>query len=338
MICRVAESCFWLARYVERVDTLARLLAVNHAFELDVQAAQADVWKPIVVVAGEEEGFVESLGASAFGDAEVVQNYLTWGRDHPSSIHASLRWARENARTVREVISVEVWETINDTWLWLESREARRSYQRERDVFYDRLSKQCMLIHGVCYSTMLHEEPYVFMKLGRAVERVGWTARTLDVQHHSLEEGASGITDAARWLAVLRSQSAVDAFFQRGARPLTGAGVVEFLIFDRAFPRAVLHNLDRARSLLVRLVSAEPRGASRRSWNRLERLRGSVLQLDGDLVQSIGLHKILTGVIDETALLCSAIHDDYLDPSPETLLRGASALRRVAPERVLRSA
>jgi uncharacterized alpha-E superfamily protein len=329
MICRVAESCFWLARYVERVDSLARLLAVNHGFQLDVQLSQADVWRPIVVVAGEEEGFVEALGAKSFGDGEAVQEYLTWERDHPASIQAALRWARENARTIREVLSVEVWESINDTWLWLTSRAAKRLYQRERGAFYDRLSKQCMLIHGVCYSTMLHEEPYVFMKLGRAVERVGLTARTLDVQHHSLRGEAHEGADTAQWLAILRSHSAVDAFFQRGARPLTGAAVAEFLIFDRTFPRAVLHNLDRSRILLGRVLAGDPSGLSRASWNRLERLRGSVLQLDAGLVESIGLHKILTGVIDDTAALCEAIHEDYLDPSAETLLSGALGLQRV---------
>ena len=171
-----------------------------------------------------------------------MQEYLTWDRKHPSSIYASLRWARENARTIREVMSVEMWETINDTWLWLTSRSARRLYQRERDAFYDHLAKQCMLIHGVCYSTMLHEEPFVFMRLGRAVERVGQTARILDVKHHSLGDDRrdENAADAAQWLAILRSCSAVDTFFQRSANVLSGPAVADFLLFDRAFPRAVL--------------------------------------------------------------------------------------------------
>ncbi len=325
MICRVAESCFWLARYVERVDTLARLLAVNNSFQLDVHMPQAEVWRPIVIVAGQEEDFLERIGAAAIDDGEAVQDYLTWDRSHPSSIHGCLRWARENARTIREVMSVEMWGAINDTWLWLTGRSARRLYQRERDAFYDHLSKQCMLFHGICYSTMLHEEPFVFMKLGRAVERVGQTARILDVKHHSLreEEREEEPADAAQWLATLRSCSGVDTFFQRGDNTLTGPAVAEFLLFDRTFPRAVLHNLDRARGLMARLVESDPPGLRRPSWQRLERLRGSLLQMDGGIVQDVGLHKVLTQVVDDTATLCEAIHADYLDPPVEDLLRDA---------------
>jgi uncharacterized alpha-E superfamily protein len=334
VICRVAESCFWLTRYIERVATLSRLLEVNNAFQLDARPSQSEVWRPIVIVAGQEEHFLEQVGAGAIEDGEAVQDYLTWDRNHPSSIYASLRWARENARTIREVMSVEMWETINDTWLWLAGRSARRLYQRERDEFYDHLSKQCMLIHGVCYSTMLHEEPFLFMRLGRAVERVGQTARVLDVKHHSLGDDRrdESTADAAQWLAILRSCSAVDAFFQRSAIVLSGPAVADFLLFDRAFPRAVLHNLDNARDLLERLGDGDPPALLRSSWQRLDRLRGSLLQMNGSVVQELGLHKVLTSVVDDTASLCEAIHADYLGPSAEDLLHAARRIRSVAPE------
>ncbi|MGH7336293.1 MAG: alpha-E domain-containing protein, partial [Myxococcota bacterium] len=274
------------------------------------------------------------VGAAAIDDGEAVQEYLTWDRNHASSIYASLRWARENARTIREVMSVEMWETVNDLWLWLTSRSARRQYQRERDAFYDYLSKQCMLIHGVCYSTMMHDEPFVFMRLGRAVERVGQTARIVDVKHHSLgddrrEENAA---DAAQWLAILRSCSGVDAFFQRSANVLSGPAVAEFLLFDRSFPRAVLYNLDSARNLLAQLGQSDPPFLVRASWQRLDRVRGSLLQMGGAVVQEIGLHKVLTSVVDDTAGFCNAIQTDYLDPPTEDLLRGARRMRVVTPE------
>jgi uncharacterized alpha-E superfamily protein len=334
MICRVAESCFWLTRYVERVATLARLLQVNNSFQLDVHLTQAEVWRPIVIAVGQEEPFLARFGAPAIDDGEAVQEYLTWDREHPSSIYASVRWARENARTIREVMSVEMWETINDTWLWLTGRTARRLYQRERDAFYHHLTQQSMLIHGVCYSTMLHEEPFVFMRLGRAVERVGQTARILDVKHHSLgdERREENAADAAQWLAILRSCSGLDTFFQRSANVLSGPAVADFLLFDRAFPRAVLYNLDNVRDLLARLREGDPPSLQRASWRRLERLRGSLLQMNGAIVQELGVHKVLTSIVDDTAGLCEAIHSDYLDPPAEDLLRGARRLRVLVPE------
>jgi uncharacterized alpha-E superfamily protein len=334
MICRVAESCFWLTRYVERVATLARLLEVNNTFQLDVHLTQAEVWRPIVIAVGQEEQFLARFGASAIDDGEAVQEYLTWDREHASSIYASLRWARENARTIRQVMSVEMWETVNDTWLWLTSRPARRLYHRERDAFYGHLSKQCMLIHGVCYSTMLHEEPFVFMRLGRAVERVGHTARILDVKHHSLGDDTreENTADAAQWLAILRSCSALDTFFQRSANVLSGPAVAEFLLFDRTFPRAVLHNLDTARDLLLRLAKSDPPDLRRPSRQRLDRLRGSLLQMSGPIVQELGVHKVCTQIVDDTAVLCEAIHADYLDPPAEALLRGARRMHSVTAE------
>src|SRR5258706_665909 len=180
-----------------------------------------------------------------------------------------------------------------------------------------------MLIHGVCYSTMLHEEPFVFMRLGRAVERIGQTARILDVKQHSLDDNErdESAADAAQWLAILRSCTGVDAFFQRSTSVLSGAAVAEFLLFERAFPRAVLYNFDNVRELLAQLRQSDPPALRRPSWNRLERLRGSLLQISGSGGQELGLSDVLTPIVDGTAELCSAIHADLLGPCPEDLIR-----------------
>ena len=334
MISRVADSCFWIARYVERVDMLARLLGVTNASQLDVPLRDAERWHPLIIVTGDEEDFLKRIGQASIDDPEVVQEYLTWDPDHPSSILASLRWARENARTVREVLSVEMWESINDAWLWLKGRSARRLYNKERDEFYRHLSRQCMLFHGICYSTMLHEEPFVFMKLGRAVERAGQTPRILDVKHHSLgdkpreEETAA---DAAQWLAILRSCSAYDPFFKKAHNVLGGPAVAGFLLLDRTFPHAVLHNLDRARGLMTRLLEGDPPGMRRASWERLERFRGTLMQMTPNDVQQQGIHEILTWIVDEAGELCTAIHYDYLDPSLDQLRASVRGLRSVRP-------
>ncbi len=322
MISRVADSCFWLTRYLERVDTLARLLEVNRSFQLDAEMSSGDRWRPLVVVSGSEELFLERVGAEQIDDAEAVQAYLVWDEEEPSSIVSSVRWARENARTIRETMSVETWESVNDVWLWLRDRATRRLYDRDRDAFYDHLCKQCMLFHGICYSTMLHEDPFLFMKLGRAVERAGQTARILDVKHHALGDTAADretTVDAAQWLAILRSCSAFEPFFKRSAHVLTGQAVARFLIFDRTFPRSVLHNLDRARGLLLRLQAEENSSRRHRSWEVLERVRGQLLQMDIEDVLDWGIHRTLTWIVDSNSELCDALHEDYLDPPIEAL-------------------
>jgi uncharacterized alpha-E superfamily protein len=323
VISRVADSCFWLTRYLERVDTWARLLDVTASFSLDVGPDGSGRWRPLVIVVGQEKDFLERLGAAGMEDGEVVQSYLVWDDRHPSSLFSSMRAVRENARTIREVMSVEMWEAVNQSWLWLTSRSAKRLYDRERGAFYERLSSDCMKFHGICYSTMLHEDPFTFMKLGRAVERISQTARILDVRHHALAESSEleeeSAAMAARWLAILRSCSAYEPFFKRASNVLSGSAVTEFLLFERTFPRSVLHNLDRVRGLLERLRLDDAASGKSPSWEHLERLRGSVLQLDMDEVRRQGLHRVATWLVDETAVLCNAIHDELLAPSLESL-------------------
>lgn len=341
MISRVADSCFWLTRYLERVDTWARLLDVTASFSLDVGPDGSGRWRPLVIVVGQEKDFLERIGASGMEDGEVVQHYLVWDDKHPASLFSSMRAVRENARTIREVMSVEMWEAVNQSWLWLTSRSAKRLFDRQRDAFYERLSSDCMMFHGICYSTMLHEDPFTFMKLGRALERVSQTARILDVRHHALAESSSieeeSAAMAARWLAILRSCSAYEPFFKRASNVLSGSAVTEFLLFERTFPRSVLHNLDRARGLLERLRKSSDSTGRSPSWEALERFRGSVLQLDIDEVHRQGIHRVATWVVDETALVCDAIHDEFLAPSVESLRARVQRIDRSMARREART-
>lgn len=325
MISRVAESCFWLTRYLERVDTGSRLLGVNAGFSLDVELARAGRWRPLVIVMGQEEDFLARFGESEIEDGEIVQRYLVWDADNPFSVYSSLRAVRSNARTIREAMSVEMWEAVNDLWLWMNGRPAKRLYDREREAFYQHVCSQCLMFHGTTYSTMLHDTPYTFLAFGRAIERAGQSARLLDLRHHALQdrdpadvEGVEAV-DAAEWIAILRSCSAYEPFFKRAEHVLSGAAVAEFVLFDRTFPRSVLHNLDRSRGLLARLLAGEAPGHRSASWEALERLRGSLLQMDIDDVRHLGLHETCTWLVDDLARLCETIHAEFFDPSIESL-------------------
>jgi uncharacterized alpha-E superfamily protein len=151
------------------------------------------------------------------------------------------------------------------------------------------------------------------------------------VKHHALGDrpGERETTvDAAQWLAILRSCSAFEPFFKRSAHVLSGPTVASFLIFDRTFPRSVLHNLDRARGLMMRLRVEDPPGSTPRSWEVLERFRGELIQMDIEDVHHRGIHEVLTWIVDTTAALCGAIHDDYLDPPIGALRWRARRLQR----------
>jgi uncharacterized alpha-E superfamily protein len=248
VISRAAESCFWQNRYLERAETLVRLLETNLAFQLDVTLPDAERWRPLVVVTGELARFEEHVGAEAAEDEEAVQHFLTWEEENPSSLVSSLSGARENARTIRETVSREMWETLNELWLFVQGQEARRLYQRDRYAFYQEVRDRCLLFHAQALTTMLHEEPFDFMRLGTTLERAGQTARLLDVKYHSMGPTHAELempAEAAQWLAVLRFCAGSEPFFKRSGFVLSGPNVAAFLLFDRSFPRSVHHNLSR---------------------------------------------------------------------------------------------
>jgi uncharacterized alpha-E superfamily protein len=324
VISRVAESCFWLDRYVERVEVLARMLGVNFALQLDLELPQAERWRPLVVVTGQEDDFLKRTEADRADDPERVQDYLTWSEDNPSSLVSSLRAARENARTIRETISLEIWETLNDLWVWVGERPARRLYASDRQAFYLHLRNQCLLMHGIAQATMLHEDPFEFMRLGTAIERVGQTARILDVKHHSVgptaeEEDDESPTEIAQWLAILRFCSGVEPFLKQRTAAPSGKSVAQFLLFDRAFARSVLHNLDRTLNF-VRLVRP-PQGSSigERSEALVLETRDQLEAMTIETVLAEGLHEVLTWVVDATADITDSLHREFFDPSPEVL-------------------
>ncbi len=319
MISRVAGSCFWLNRYMERTESLARMLGVNLSFQLDVSLPNAERWRPLVVVTGQEADFVSKTTEAERDDAEVVQEYLTWSEDNPSSLYSSLRGARENARTIRETVSLEMWEVLNDLWVWMRSSQARRIYDRDRHDFYLQLRNQSLLFHGVAQATMLHEDPFEFMRLGTALERAGQTARLLDVKHHSIgptDPAFETPAEAAHWLATLRSCSGVEPFLKGGDRAFSGRAVAEFLLFEPAFARSVLHNLRRTRNFLDLVRPPEPTTVGRRSKELVAASLARFEEQDIERVFAEGLHELVTWVVDTTAEICVAVQDDFFDPPP----------------------
>jgi uncharacterized alpha-E superfamily protein len=304
-------------RYVERVETLARILDVNLSFQLDVDLPDAERWRPLVVVTGQEKPFLEDAPADRIDDAEYVQRYLVWSESNPTSIQSCLFWARENARTIRETISLEMFETLNDLWVWLGARGTRRHYDQNRHAFYRHLRDGCQLFHGVSHGTMLHEDPFEFMRLGTAVERVNQTARVLDVKYHAVgpDSGIEMPDSAAQWLATLRFCAGVEPFFKRAENVLSGGAVAGFLLFDTAFPRSVHHNLLRARNFLTLVRPAPPSAGGEGSWRCLGDLIERFEALSIEAVLGRGLHEVLTWVVESTARVGDRIQADFFDPA-----------------------
>jgi uncharacterized alpha-E superfamily protein len=319
MISRVAESCFWLYRYIERAESCARLVSVNRLIAMDADIGDAERWKPVIVVVGEQERFEELLGADNYHDDDATEEYLTWSQDSPVSIRSNLYWARENARMTREVISREMWESLNTWWQWFSGPAARKEYRKDRSQFYQRIRSICAEFQGVSDSTMLHEEPLEFMRLGMALERANQTARLMDVTHHRIAKTEKQALEtpwqSAQWVSQLKLCAADEPFFKRNRAAPTGRGVAAFLLQDPTFPRSVLHCFERALELIARIERAaerrEPTASSRAIRAMVERLRATNI---GSVIQS-GLHEELTRVVETAASVCEQLHHDFFDPT-----------------------
>lgn len=317
MIARVADSCFWLGRYLERAESSARMLFVTRNLSLDTHIAPHDLWLPVIIVAGEEVPFTERYGVDRAAEGELVQRYLTWDEDALVSLARSVGAARWNARCVREVVSLEVWETINELHVWLATAEARELFETGRYDFYRRIKRDVQLVVGQLRGTMLHDEALEFIWLGLLLERVGQTARTLDVHHHALSQMAAREPDpgvgTVLWLSLLRACSAFEPFTKRRRGEPSGEAVAAFLLLERDFPRSVRYGVRQAYRRLSRI--RPPEADELPGGQTLEQMRALDAWLDEmtpDLLAGGGLHAALTHVVEETAAICSGLGRELL--------------------------
>jgi uncharacterized alpha-E superfamily protein len=318
MISRVADHCFWFGRYVERAEATARMLAASVSLALDAELPSAQVWRPVLVVSGTEHEFVEAVAANddnhpAWGDGEVVQRFMVWNEDNGVSLARSLIGARANARSIREVLSLEAWEAINELHLWIHGDAAQATYAQHRDAFYQHVRRGTQLTLGLLRSTMLHDEPLDFLWLGVLLERVSQTARTLDVHHHAFTNlGARHeVVETALWLSLLRALSGSEAFLKRAAGRVSSEGVARFLISEDAFPRSIRYCVHSAYERLCNIRPPQhhelPGG---RSLERLRVLDTWVAAREREPVANV--HDLLTHVVDEVHEICGTLGKELL--------------------------
>jgi uncharacterized alpha-E superfamily protein len=309
MISRVAEHCFWLARYLERAENTARVLEVNHTLLLDFHVPVEQQWRPLLIISGVHEYPAEPT-------AENVQEFMTWDRDNPFSIASSLAWARENARIIREVISAEMWERMNFYHLWMQGDAGRAAYEANRGDFYAQVRRINQLLHGIADATMSHGEAWEFFKLGTYLERASQTARIMDVKYHTLLprlEDVGGPVDSAHWVAILTSCSGLEPFYKnpRSAQADLAAAVAEFLIFDEQFPRSIRRCLWECEAATA-AAAGNPVGRHRTEPER--RLADLIAYLDGRTIADVirtGLHETLTHVVDTVHQIGIAVHATF---------------------------
>jgi len=237
MLARVAESIYWMSRYVERAENVARFIEVNLNLMLDLPVGSAQQWQPLVATTGDAAEFAKRYSTAT---QHNVIEFLMFDQENVNSIRSCLRAARENARSVREIISSEMWEQLNEFYLRVNYAAALAGSRTDPQDLLRRVRRSGHLFTGVTDATMTHNESWNFCRLGRMLERADKTSRILDVKYFLLLPTADDVgttSDDIQWAAVLRSASAFEMYRKCHGR-IAPERIVEFLLLEKEFPRA----------------------------------------------------------------------------------------------------
>jgi uncharacterized alpha-E superfamily protein len=313
MLSRTAESLFWLARYVERAEYLARTIeATLRATALpDTYSGKSNEWESALLTAGIEDTFHQFHDEA---NEQTVVEFLSFSLDNPSSIRNCIENARLNSRSVRTALTSEMWDTINGAWLELQGVWRNGAKTREElNNFLRFVQETSLRFDGSAYRTMLRNDAYWFSRLGLHLERADNTARILDVKYHVLlpeEEHVGGPLDYYQWTSILRSVSALTAYHWVYRETLKPWLIADLLILNESLPRSLascygnlVRNLDQIG------VAYGRQGASQRHArgvrNRLEHSH-----MD-DIFQR-GLHEFIQEFIGDNGRLGDIISKQYL--------------------------
>lgn len=292
MLSRVADSIYWLNRYVERAENVARFVDVNLTLMLDCSIGVAEQWKPLVLTTGDLPLFQERYGQAT---AENVIQFLSFDSKYPNSILSCLWAARENARSMREIISGEMWEQVNTFYLMVKEAAEGQTLSQLHD-FFTEVKMASHLFAGVMDATMSHNEAWHFGHIGRLLERADKTARILDVKYFILLPSVKDVgtmLDEIQWMALLKSASAYEMYRKRGSHRITPREVANFLILDPEFPRSIQFCLLRTERSLHR-ITGTPIGTWKNPAERaLGRLHSELEYITIEEVIKTGLHEFL---------------------------------------------
>ena len=290
MLSRVASSIYWMSRYLERADNVARFIDVNARLILDMGWEREEAqWDPLVHASGDEEDF--SNRYQGYDEKNVVQ-FLTFDSKNPNSIIACVQNARENARTVREIISSEIWETVNALYHLVDKHSRKRKIDNLQ-IFFREVHQASQLFAGQIENTMSHGEGWHFARVGRLLERADKTARMLDVKYFLLLPSGEHVDspyDTVEWGAVLKSVSGFEMYRKQFHR-VNYRDVTQFLILDKDFPRAIRFCVDTAARSLGCITDRLDVEAV--ATKEMAILRDSLDDTDINTILNSGLHEFI---------------------------------------------
>ena len=304
MLSRVANNIYWLARYLERAENTARLINVNSHLLLDLPSSVKLGWEPIIDILSFRDAFYDHHEVA---DESSVIDFMVADKKHSGSIVSSLSSARENARTVKEIIPREAWEQINELFHYVTENSSHAFKRRTRYQFLSKIILANQTITGLLAGTMTHDEAYSFVRIGRNLERADMTTRIIDVRSASLLPELEHELPAFRniqWMGVLKSMTAYQMYRREVRVRINRKDVLEFLLLESRFPRSLVHAIEQVERSLSELMN------NREAVEKTRLLRTYLMNAKPQALSQEKLHEFIddiqlglmeiSGKVDET--------------------------------------
>jgi uncharacterized alpha-E superfamily protein len=327
VLSRVADAIYWASRYVERAENVARFIEVNLNLMLETPILQRPSWRSLVMTTGDHEFFDKGHGDA---NAEAVAWFLIFDPAYPNSILSSLLQARDNARTVREIISREMWQELNEFYLMVKQASRVPFRLGEMGDFLRRVKMSGIHYEGVTNATLSRGEAWSFARLGRLLERADKTSRILDVKYYTLLPGTDlalsgppvpltdSAVDQAGWGALLNSASALQMYRQHH-HVTSPSDVARFLLLNRQFPRSILYCVSEAQLSLHAVTGTPLKSSAHRATRLLGRLQANLSYASIEDVMEQGLHLYIDGLQRSLNDVGDAIQTGFFGYAPAPL-------------------
>lgn len=310
MLGRTANALFWMFRYLERIDNTARMIdaGLRMALTRDLVTSEEE-WRSVISAAGQSPQYERRHGSYTGVQA---WNFMLRDKDNPASVLAMFGQLRDNARQARNVVTSELWQAVNDSWMQIRDLLAKPVGEQRLGDVLDAIRQAGMLTHGAIIGTMPRDEAFHFARAGTFLERADNVARLIDIKYYLLLPSLSYVgssLDTGQWDSVLRAVSGDRAYRWLNAAQIDARGIVQFLVFDTRFPRSLAYCHTAVRDHLDALARIHGREGESHAL-----MREAVQTLDDtglDGVFERGLHEFLIAFLGCNAAIGLAIAEDY---------------------------
>jgi uncharacterized alpha-E superfamily protein len=307
MLSRVAASLYWQSRYIERSDGMLRMLKINYASSQD--AIQEFTWEPAIrIFAGLEDEEGQSLG----NDSRAVLKYMVMGKSNSNSVLNIITLARENARSVQEHITKDLWQCLNEYYHTVKDNKLERALQREDPIsVLDVLIKQVMLYYGTVEITMERGEGRSFMNIGKYLERAIQSVDILDTKFGSISDNPDLLTDTTYWKHLLLSLGGYELYLKTYREGFEAENVLEQVVLNNDFPRSVIYSVNNIQRYFERLQNDSNMDDFRDMSFKIGRLQSRIKYSSVKTIRQEGLHAFLTQIRGELYGVADALNKHY---------------------------